>query len=46
MTSRVGLYFHQGRVGGGILGLVGSNGLEVSRVGNDDGAGAARVKGE
>lgn len=34
------LHLHEGGVGGGILGLVSANGLEVSRVGNDDGAGA------
>ena len=34
------LHSHEGRVGGGILGLVSADGLEVSRVGNDDGAGA------
>jgi len=35
---------HQGRVGGGILGLVSTNGLEVTRVGDDNGAGAVRYK--
>lgn len=34
---------HEGRVGGGILGLVSADGLKVSRVGDDNGAGAAGV---
>jgi hypothetical protein len=31
---------HEGRVGGGVLGLVSTDRLEISRVGNDNGSGA------
>ena len=40
LSSRQYYNLHEGRVGSGVLGLVGTNRLEVSGVGNDNGSSA------
>ena len=42
MSCRQYYNLHEGRVGSGVLGLVSTNRLKVSGVGNDNGTGAVR----